>query len=135
MEKLSIEEKAKAYDKALEKAKQFHNGELFAECNGNLVEYIFPELCEPEDEKIRKAIHIYLDWLEGRKDYAPKGKYSIKDMIAWLEKQGEQKPAWSEEDECFMEYINAIATKEGWSFEEKRKTKHWLKSLKERIGG
>ena len=48
----------------------------------------------------------------------------------------EQKPAWSEEDECYMaECINAIATKDGWSFEEKRKTKHWLKSLKQRIGG
>lgn len=45
-----------------------------------------------------------------------------------------QKPAWSEEDECYMtECINAIATKDGWSFEEKRKTKHWLKSLKERV--
>jgi len=45
-----------------------------------------------------------------------------------------QKSAWSEEDECYMtECINAIATKDSWSFEEKRKTKHWLKSLKERI--
>jgi len=44
------------------------------------------------------------------------------------------KSAWSEEDECYMtECINAIATKDSWSFEEKRKTKHWLKSLKERI--
>ena len=54
---------------------------------------IFPELAESDDERIRKAIHIYLDWLDGRnKDYQPKGNYSIKDMIAWLEKQGEQKP-------------------------------------------
>lgn len=45
-----------------------------------------------------------------------------------------QNLAWSEEDECYMdECINAIATKDVWSFEEKRKTKHWLKSLKERI--
>ena len=53
------------------------------------LENTFPELAESEDEKIRKAIHIYLDWLDGRKDYAPKGKYTIKDMISWLEKQGE----------------------------------------------
>jgi hypothetical protein len=53
---------------------------------------IFPELKESEDERIRKAIHIYLDWLDGRnKDYHPKGVYTIKDMIAWLEKQGEKK--------------------------------------------
>ena len=51
---------------------------------------VFPELKENEDERIRKAIHIYLDWLDGRKDYAPKGSYSIKDMITWLEKQNKQ---------------------------------------------
>ena len=45
-----------------------------------------------------------------------------------------QNPAWSEEDECYMsECISAIATKDSWSFEEKRKTKYWLKSLKERV--
>jgi hypothetical protein len=55
------------------------------------IEYIFPELAECEDERIRKAIHIYLDWLDGRKDCAPKGKYSIKDMIDYIEKQNEQK--------------------------------------------
>ena len=50
-------------------------------------------------------------------------------------KRDEQKSAWNEEDECYMtECINAIATKDGWSFEEKRKTKHWLESLKQRIG-
>ena len=52
-------------------------------------EAFFPELKESEDEKIRKAIHIYLDWLDGRKDCQPKGDYTIKDMIAWLEKQKE----------------------------------------------
>jgi len=52
-----------------------------------------------EDERKRKAIYIYLDWLEGRKDYAPKGKYSIRDMLAWLEKQGEQKP-YGQRQEC-----------------------------------
>lgn len=51
---------------------------------------LFPDLYESEDEKIRKAIHIYLDWLDGRnKDYHPKGDYTIRDMIAWLEKQGQ----------------------------------------------
>lgn len=49
---------------------------------------------ESEDERVRKAIHIYLDWLDGRKDYAPKGKYTIKDMIAWLEKQSNSSPVW-----------------------------------------
>lgn len=44
------------------------------------------------------------------------------------------KTKWTEEDECYMgECISAVATKDGWSFEEKRKTKHWLKSLKQRM--
>ena len=32
------------YKEALERAKEFHEKELYAECNVNLVEYIFPEL-------------------------------------------------------------------------------------------
>ena len=65
-----------------------NNGEV-DELYKNMLLNLFPELKESEDERIRKAIHIYLDWLDGRnKDYQPKGDYSIKDMIAWLEKQG-----------------------------------------------
>ena len=45
------------------------------------------EFRESEDDKIRKAIHIYLDWLDGRKDYQPKGVYTIRDMIDWVIKQ------------------------------------------------
>lgn len=42
---------------------------------------------EGDDERIRKAILIYLDWLDGRKDYQPKGVYTIRDMIVWVIKQ------------------------------------------------
>ena len=51
---------------------------------------IFPELAESEDERIRKALIgglkdcIYSEWHDG---------VSIEECIAWLEKQGEQKPA------------------------------------------
>lgn len=48
-----------------------------------------PELAESEDEKIVKAILIYLDWLDGRKDCQPKGDYTIRDMIAYIERQKE----------------------------------------------
>jgi hypothetical protein len=82
---MTTEEK---YKQVLERAKL-----AIKECGNNkgriaMIESIFPELGELEDERIRKAIHIYLDWLDGRKDCAPKGVYSIKDMIAWIEKQG-----------------------------------------------
>lgn len=74
------------YIKALEWMQSLYSG-LHGDTKEE-AEHYFPELKESEDERIRKAIHIYLDWLDGRKDYAPKGIYSIKDMIAWLEKQG-----------------------------------------------
>ena len=85
---MTAEEKAMLYDKALERAKL-----AIKDCGNNkgrisMIESIFPELEENRDERIREEIHIYLDWLDGRKDYAPKGVYSIKDMIAWIEKQG-----------------------------------------------
>ena len=68
-----------------------------------------------------------------------KGLIGVTETIntKWLKSLKERvqlKQEWSEEDECYMtECINAIATKDGWSFEEKRKMKHWLKSLKERL--
>jgi hypothetical protein len=77
----------KAYKEALERAKDCLADGTITSTAEKYIEAIFPELKENEDEKIRKAIHIYLDWLDGRKDYEPKGKYTIKDMIAWLEKQ------------------------------------------------
>lgn len=49
-------------------------------------------------EDIKKAIHIYLDWLDGKKDVAPKGEYSIRDMIDWLEKQGKHKDYYTKQE-------------------------------------
>jgi len=75
---------------AMKILKEFHdNSALFS--IRTALDTVIPELKESEDEKIRKAIHIYLDWLDGRnKDYQPKGDYTIRDMIAWLENQGNQ---------------------------------------------
>ena len=83
MEKLSIEAKAKTYDEAIKRLEDIKTGKcqktfLFTE---GLFDYIFPELAESEDERIRKAIiaAIKEDW-PGHTDW-----------IDWLEKQGEQK--------------------------------------------
>ena len=85
---MTIEEKAERYDKAFGIAR---NVWRFSSNNAEIMrmEELFPELKESEDDRIRKELHIYLDWLDGRKDYAPRGEYSIKAMIAWLEKQKE----------------------------------------------
>ena len=150
---MTQEEKAKRYDEAIKLAKDSYN---YPSYPGFIrADVVFPELKESKDERIRKAIHIYLDWLDGRnKDYQPKGDYSIKDMIAWLEKQGEQKsqrmisaeakeamydnPAWSEKDEqhidSLLKRLDGLCRNE---FERTRfaisEDRDWLKSLKERI--
>ena len=66
------------------------------------LESVFPELCESEDEKINKAIQKYLDWLTAYPIYAPRGEYSIRDMLHYLynleRKQKEQKQEQKEVD-------------------------------------
>lgn len=120
----------KAYKKALERARNLHKDAIDMDDNirAKQCEIIFHELKEPESERIRKALirfhksTIDLDGIKGE------------DIIKWLEKQGDKTSMWSEEDECYMgECISAVATKDGWSFEEKRKIKHWLESLKQRM--
>ena len=50
-------EKAEAYDKALERARAINNGkDVDVESGTTICEYIFPELKESEDEKIKKEI-------------------------------------------------------------------------------
>ena len=83
----------------------------------NICSYIgdnCPELAESEDERIRKELHIYLDWLDGRKDYAPRGEFTIRDMIAWLEKQGENpqgKSALEAAKEAMYDNANKVESK------------------------
>lgn len=99
MKELTIEEKAEAYDKVSKEVKDFFEGrqKMFSDVTQTL-EYLFPELKESKDEReIRKAlIHLiseqdgFLTAING---------ISVKDILAWLEKQGEQKPIWHNEDE------------------------------------
>jgi hypothetical protein len=175
MKELSIEEKAKAYDKAIERAKSLIGDTIIEESGQHIAEVIFPELKESEDEKIRKEMIFYfteeipqcsiqehsdkmrefISWLKrqevertklelkaGSSYFCYKSRWEradsetfkkgliymcnkdgvldnfviknpeqhfieIKDeRIAWLEKQGEQKPAeWSEEDEKIRQTI------------------------------
>jgi hypothetical protein len=83
---------------------------------------IFPELKESENEKMRKHI------IEVLKD-----NFSGEDTdrcIAWLEKQGEQKPAWSEDDEArFKSCVKILQTSDGYDTINVK----WLKSLKDRV--
>ena len=59
------------------------------------LEFLIPELKESEDEKIRKDLITFLDeiWHLGKNANFDKwDKSDCSNWIAWLEKQGEQKP-------------------------------------------
>ena len=83
MKELSINEKAKAYDEAIERAKKIYG-------NG-IIERIFPELKECDDERIKKnCIHF----LELQKQHHA-ATFEIEECIDWLEKKCETYPILS----------------------------------------
>ena len=73
------------YEQALERVriKYADNNYAFAH---KVLEEIFPELAESEDERIRKNIITYL---KQRRDRSSSIPAAIGSWIAWLEKQGE----------------------------------------------
>ena len=84
MKELNIEEKAKLYDKALERAMDCQFDGLASQHPvREVIEYIFPEL--KEDERIKSCIKMCLTDADERRfnDY----KISLSDCLAWLEKQ------------------------------------------------
>jgi len=94
MKELSIEEKAKAYDGLIERLKDLKFSCRFSPLSDTIDE-IFPELKEGEDERIRKGLLHHLrelqEWKVGNMSPIKLPEtYNV--WIAWLEKQGEQKP-------------------------------------------
>lgn len=84
---MSIDEKARAYDNILEKARKWYNANTNAGYR-SIFEDIFPELAESEDERIRKALISVL-----QSDFESDTTIhdiSVGDIIAWLEKQSKQ---------------------------------------------
>ena len=123
----------KKYKEALELAR-------VAAFNGHqsLMEGIFPELKESEDEKTRKEIIYYLK----NQPAQTIGTSQYESWIAWLKKQGKKKSAWSKDDEYRVEILYALCEEEmnkslviSTAFREMQETRNWLHSLKERIGG
>ena len=143
----------KKYKEALERAifVKENTDSVGAKDVSDVIEYIFSELKESEDEKIRSAIIDYL------KDH------NLIEWAAWLEKQGEQivwenvgpvteddklhlimneqKPSWSKEDETAL-YDALWAMKQAAKIAKDENdmgniwyAENWLKSLKEKIKG
>lgn len=131
---MTTEEKAKAYDEALERARKIHDEIVNNEVIGfpGQITDIFPEFRESEDEKRMRAIAVLEQQLhfwnyEGPIDKIPPAT-KRKDLIeaidvalSYLEKQKEQKPwkvganayftpeqkpaEWSEEDDKMLQRI------------------------------
>jgi hypothetical protein len=88
MKELSIEEKAKAYDKAIERAKKLHNEQKAQPFDVMLK--VFPELKESEDDQIREWI---IDDIKYNMNNEPLNnseyKKKAEKAINWLEKQSD----------------------------------------------
>jgi len=80
---MNYEEK---YKQALERARQFSEHPLL-EDSATIAEYIFPELAECEDERIKEEIVAYINELADLKNDKIPTKW-----LTWLEKQGEKDP-------------------------------------------
>lgn len=91
MKKLSIEEKAKSYDEAIERAESIYNETAIPSATTKgICTYIFPELKESEDDRMIQYFKDLAPFDKADELYEKYG-FSHKDAIAWLEKQGEQK--------------------------------------------
>ena len=146
MKELSIEEKAKAYDNVREK--------IAVRFGSNVANEIFSEYEESDDERIRKDLILYLKSILSNKKYGDK---FIEDWIAWLEKQSdtqkkidhayakglsdakkalekqaEQKSAWSEEDERMYKGLHNLIYSTPYC-DSRKEFSDWFKSLKERV--
>ena len=79
----------KKYKETLERAKYYKEGitDHKLENDENILDYIFPELKESEDEKIRKMLIAFV-----KNDSIITSNKNKQNALAWLEKQGEQKP-------------------------------------------
>lgn len=148
----TIEEKARAYDEAIRKLRGMmpnwerlsYNGKTFLQ---DLI-YIIPELAESEDEKIRKEIINYfkcqtrdepsrkdthnkwIDWLErkeGCEGFQETGK-CFADGECKAKREAEQKPAWSEEEECYICQLESMV-KERWALAEKAQDEDVIKNM------
>lgn len=113
MKELSIEEKAKAYDEALEKAKDYHK-QLLDEDNpewASKIENIFPKLKESrEDEIIRVIKEVILNSVPYKINILTKDTtITAEEAIAWLEKQSEQ---GNNEDEAILHRFSFYSYKD-----------------------
>lgn len=134
---MTQKEKAEAYDRAIKVAADIKAGTATYITDGTpVIDAIFPELKESEDERIRKELIKLLRNLFNNYSYFIKDPFYT-ECIAWLEKQNGQKLIWSEEDEEILQGIwdEILANKhEAKEYDWKTYDKflNWLGTLKYR---
>lgn len=94
---MTEQQKAKSYDDALKRAKDWIDEREQLIYPREIVENIFPELQVSEDEKIRKEIISIVK--SYRESCITEDNHRFDDCIAWLEKQKEKEPVESKDDE------------------------------------
>lgn len=100
MKELSIEEKAKRYDEAYKK--------VAVRFGSNIADEIF--LKESEDEKIRKGLIDAFNTAVGNDFLQRRANLHHNKVIAWLEKQGEQKPTETADLRTWKYIVDAVLT-------------------------
>ncbi len=83
---MTQEEKARAYDEALSRASKLRVQNPF-DTVSQMMEHVFPELAESDDERIRKQLICGMNALKDQKNETF-AAIPIDDCITWLEKQG-----------------------------------------------
>ena len=100
-----------------------------------VLESLFPELKESEDERIRKGIIRNLEYLADRAEGFVKDE--LKERIAWLEKQAQK--AWTEEDKNMLKWVTGYLENKMLNApmgEERTACKNaiaWFKDIKDRV--
>lgn len=124
---------------AIKILKEFHDKSALFSVRTAL-ETVFPELKEDEDELewLKQFIQEEVDSLSiDIRDNEDQFRLKmLKRSLEWLEKQGEKKPVWSEEDDGYK--LVALSAFLNYYDEENPLRKcliNWLKSLKQRMGG
>ena len=82
---MTIEEKAKAYDEVVKKVMDYYEGKtkMYSDVE-KILDLLFPKLKVPKNEKIKEDL---IQWINEFPDTIWRGHYK-KDVITWLEKQG-----------------------------------------------
>ena len=116
----------KKYKEALERARALNEGKTTGAFGETVCEYIFPELKESEDERIRKQILAFLKEFE-RDHYR---NLDFSSWITWVEKQ---KLTWSEKDDYYRENLITWLNCGVVRVDLRKDFIDWLNSIKKRM--